>query len=141
MDKVLEFSKDIDTSSADALNVQQNCRTSVTSTSEQYTRLTTIDSFRYCFLGLLVLTLNIVKCLWFLRCMTSQILGLGLVGHVLDSITVDDGTDASASTRIFYRIIMSTHTHPANCDRDGIASELFRLLISQLFVTARMLLF
>ena len=48
--------------------------------------------------------------------MTSQILGLGLglVGHVLDSITVDDGTDASASTRIFYRIIMSTHTHTSS---------------------------
>ena len=29
------------------------------------TRLTTIDSFRYCFLGLLVLTLNSVKCSWF----------------------------------------------------------------------------
>ena len=34
VDKVLEFTKDTYTSSADALNVQQNCRTSVTSTSE-----------------------------------------------------------------------------------------------------------
>ena len=33
VDKVLEFTKDTYTSSADALNVQQNCRTSVTSTS------------------------------------------------------------------------------------------------------------
>ena len=55
VDKVLEFTKDTYTSSADALNVQQ----------KNYTKLTTIDSFRYCFLGLLVLTLNSVKCLWF----------------------------------------------------------------------------
>jgi len=34
VDKVLEFTKDTYTSSADALYVQQNCRTSVTSTSE-----------------------------------------------------------------------------------------------------------
>jgi len=40
------------------------------------------------------MTLNSVKCLWFQRCRTSQVLGLGLVGHglglvghVLDSIT------------------------------------------------------
>ena len=32
VDKVLEFTKDTYTSSADALNVQQNCRTSVAST-------------------------------------------------------------------------------------------------------------
>ena len=34
VDKILEFTKDTYTSSADALSVQQNCRTSVTSTSE-----------------------------------------------------------------------------------------------------------
>ena len=76
VDKVLEFTKDTYTSSADALNVQQNCTTNSTNPMKYFGLLTmchdnnfkayyTIDSFRYCFLGLLVLTLNSVKCLWF----------------------------------------------------------------------------
>ena len=55
VDKVLEFTKDTYTSSADALNVQQNCRTNSTNPMKYFGLLTMYHDNSF----------NLYLCLWF----------------------------------------------------------------------------